>query len=79
MRPRLSPLGRVLLSGAVLALASGTAVLTLTAGTTGTAIGQTLLGIAGVGVVSLMFLLVGESEDRERDRERERARRRGRR
>ena len=46
------------------ALVAGIVVLTLAHGILATAIGICLLGAAGVALVALVFLLVGESEDR---------------
>lgn len=46
------------------ALLTGVLVLVLAHGTIALAIGIFLLGVGGVAFVSLVFLLVGESEDR---------------
>jgi hypothetical protein len=46
------------------ALLAGALVLALTHGAIASAIGIFLLGVSGVALVSLAFLLVGESEDR---------------
>ncbi|HTA14512.1 MAG TPA: hypothetical protein VK781_06605 [Solirubrobacteraceae bacterium] len=46
------------------ALLAGLLVLVLAGGTIASAIGICLLGVGGVALVSLVFLLVGESEDR---------------
>ena len=59
-RAILSPRSSLLAAGIVLA-AAGTSVLV-------TAIGWALFGVALVILVSLAFLLVGESEDRDRAR-----------
>ncbi len=46
------------------ALVAGTLVLSLAHGTVSSAIGIFLLGLCGIAFVALVFLLVGESEDR---------------
>jgi hypothetical protein len=46
------------------ALIAGVLVLALAHGTIAFAVGIFLLGVSGVAFVSLVFLLVGESEDR---------------
>lgn len=46
------------------ALVAGVLVLVLTHGTVASTIGICLLGVCGIAFVTLMFLLVGESEDR---------------
>lgn len=56
---RIAVLALVLFAAGVVALLATDAVLV-------TAVGWALVGIAGVLVVSLAFLLVGESEDRDR-------------
>jgi hypothetical protein len=57
--PRILTVGVLLLvGGTVLGLVAGPILLS--------AIGWGLFGIGGVVLVSLMFLLVGESEDRDR-------------
>lgn len=66
MLAKLSPTGRHMLIAAALLAVAGIAVLALADGTTAGFLATVLLGIAGVLVVSLAFLLVGESEDRER-------------
>ena len=50
----------------VILAAAGTAV-AAAGGTLGEAVGLGLVGVAVVGAVSLAFLAVGRSEDRERD------------
>jgi hypothetical protein len=65
----ISATGRLLLLGAIAALIAGAAVLVGTSAATGDAIAAVLFGVAGVLLVSLVFLAVGESEDRERERE----------
>jgi hypothetical protein len=52
------------------ALLAGVLVLVLAHGTIAFAIGTGLLGVCGVAFVALVFLLVGESEDRHYRRER---------
>jgi hypothetical protein len=47
-------------------LAAGVALLVATDAIVANAIGWALVGIAGVLLVSLAFLLVGQSEDRDR-------------
>ena len=50
----------------VLALVAGVLLLALGEGTLATTVGAGLLGLAGIAFVALVFLLVGESEDRDR-------------
>jgi len=47
------------------ALLAGILVLSLAHGTVATVIGICLLGLGGIAFVALVFLLVGESEDRD--------------
>jgi hypothetical protein len=51
----------------LVALAAVGIVVAIVGGTTGEAIGLGLVGVAAVGALSLAFLAVGRSEDRERD------------
>src|SRR3954468_6783849 len=50
------------------ALLAGVALLALTDDTTGAVIGACLLGLCGVAWISLVFLLIGEGEERHRRR-----------
>jgi hypothetical protein len=50
----------------VLALVAGVVLLVAGEGTLASTVGAALLGLAGVAFVALVFLLVGESEDRDR-------------
>jgi len=50
----------------VLALAAGVVLLVAGEGTLASVAGAALLGLAGIAFVALVFLLVGESEDRDR-------------
>jgi uncharacterized membrane protein YuzA (DUF378 family) len=50
----------------VLALAAGVVLLVVGEGTLASTVGAALLGLAGIAFVALVFLLVGESEDRDR-------------
>ena len=50
---------------------AGLLVVVLVGGTYGVALGFGLTGIAAVGGMSLAFLAVGESEDREREERQE--------
>lgn len=61
MSAGLTVLALALLVAGVVVLLAGDAVLA-------TAIGWALIGVAGVLAVSLAFLLVGQSEDRDRTR-----------
>jgi hypothetical protein len=45
---------------------AGVLLLALGEGTLATTVGAGLLGLAGIAFVALVFLLVGESEDRDR-------------
>jgi hypothetical protein len=73
VRPRAS--GRSPLTGAdrlvvavgSLCLIAGVIVLAIGAGFAASIVGVGLLGLAGIAFVSLAFLLVGESEDRDYD------------
>jgi hypothetical protein len=58
---------RVTVAVGALALVGGVLVLALTSGFGAMIAGIALLGLAGVAFVSLAFLLVGESEDRDRE------------
>jgi hypothetical protein len=51
---------------------AGVVVTIVVGDTVGDAIGIALVGLAGVGAVSLVFLWVGRTEDRERGRTRRR-------
>jgi hypothetical protein len=66
MTSQLSGTGRALACAATVLALAGFVVLLATDGTAGNTAATILLGVAGVLVVSLAFLLVGESEDRER-------------
>ncbi|HEV2923334.1 MAG TPA: hypothetical protein VGW98_04810 [Solirubrobacteraceae bacterium] len=50
----------------ILALVAGTVVLVAGEGTLASTVGAALLGLGGIAFVALVFLLVGESEDRDR-------------
>jgi hypothetical protein len=62
-----STYGRVIVCLGVLATVAGVVVLTQ-AGIAAVVVGTGLLGLAGIAFVALLFLLVGESEDRDRKR-----------
>jgi hypothetical protein len=51
----------------LVALAAVGIVIAIVGDTTGEAVGLGLVGVAAVGALSLAFLAVGRSEDRERD------------
>lgn len=59
---------RTLLAAAALALIAGVLVLALAGGIVATVIAIALIGLAGIALVALVFLLVGESEDEDRRR-----------
>jgi hypothetical protein len=61
---RLTSADRLAISVGCVALVAGILVLALVHGIVASAIGICLLGICGIAFVALMFLLVGESEDR---------------
>jgi NADH:ubiquinone oxidoreductase subunit 5 (subunit L)/multisubunit Na+/H+ antiporter MnhA subunit len=67
LNPRLLPHPR-LFGGALALLVAGIVLLALASTVVLEAIGWALVGVAGVALVSLAFLLVGESEDRDRAR-----------
>jgi hypothetical protein len=56
---------RVAISVGLLASILGGALLAVVPGFTALLVGVGLLGLAGIAFVALVFLLVGESEDRE--------------
>ena len=61
------PSGNVLiLGGAILSLVAGVVVLAALAGVAATVAGIVLLGLGGIALVSLVFLVVGQGEDRDR-------------
>lgn len=49
----------------VICLLTGALVLAIAPGFTASVVGIGLLGLAGIAFVALVFLLVGESEDRD--------------
>jgi hypothetical protein len=63
----LSTTGRVLVAAGVVAAVAG-AGLEIIGGTINAIVGAGLLGLTGIAFVALVFLLVGESEDRDRTR-----------
>jgi predicted MFS family arabinose efflux permease len=72
--------GRVLsFGGAIAAMVAGAIAGAIVGGITGEAVGIAFVSVGAIAVVSLIFLEVGLSEDREREREAREARRAGRR
>lgn len=61
---RLTPADRTAIGVGCAALVAGILVLSLGHGTVPSVIGICLLGLCGVALVALIFLLVGESEER---------------
>jgi hypothetical protein len=61
---RLTSAGRTAVGVGCAALVAGILVLSLAHGIVSLAIGIFLLGLCGIAFVALVFLLVGESEDR---------------
>jgi hypothetical protein len=66
-RPQLTGADGLLIAAGTLCLIAGLLVLLVGAGFAASIVGAGLLGLAGIAFVSLAFLLVGESEDRERE------------
>jgi len=63
------PRGNLLiLGGGILSLLAGTVVLAALSGLAATIAGIVLIGLGGIALVSLVFLLVGQGEDRDRMR-----------
>jgi hypothetical protein len=60
---------RALIGAAALTLVAGIVVIALAGDTVATVIGIGLLGLAALALVSLVFLLVGQSEERDRRRD----------
>jgi hypothetical protein len=58
----------IILCGALLALIAGVALLIAGGGVAVTVAGILLIGLAGIALVSLVFLIVGQGEDRDRMR-----------
>jgi uncharacterized membrane protein YkgB len=67
-RAEVPPENRIAIAIGALALIAGIAVLAAASGTGAAIAGAMLLGIAGIAFVSLVFLIVGQSEDRDRRR-----------
>ncbi len=59
---------RALIALGAITLLAGAILLALAGGTVVMVIGVALLGLAGIAFVSLAFLLVGQSEERDRQR-----------
>jgi threonine dehydrogenase-like Zn-dependent dehydrogenase len=59
---------RALIAFAVIALVGGAIALALADGTVVMVIGAGLIGLAAIALVSLAFLLIGQSEERDRRR-----------
>ena len=64
-RSPLTGADRLVLAAGALCLIAGVLVLIVADGFVASIIGAGLLGLAGIAFVSLAFLLVGESEDRD--------------
>ncbi len=58
----------IILGLALLALLGGIVLLVAAPGVAGTVAGIVLVGLAGIALVSLAFLVVGQGEDRDRMR-----------
>jgi hypothetical protein len=59
---------RVIIGAAIVALVAGGVLLAAFDTVATIVVGAMLVGVAGVALVSLAFLVVGESEDRDRER-----------
>jgi MFS family permease len=59
---------RALIAFAAIALVGGAIVLALADSTVAMVIGAGLIGLAAIALVSLAFLLIGQSEERDRRR-----------
>jgi uncharacterized membrane protein YkgB len=62
---RLTTEDKIAICVGAIALIAGILVLALASGTLATYVGGGLFGVAGIDIVSLAFLLIGESEDRD--------------
>jgi hypothetical protein len=61
------PRGNMLiLAGGLLSLVAGVVVLVAAGGVAATVVGIVLVGLGGIALVSLVFLVVGQGEDRDR-------------
>jgi len=58
----------IILCAALLALVAGIALLIAGGGVAVTVTGILLIGLAGIALVSLVFLIIGQGEDRDRMR-----------
>lgn len=68
-RRGMRPENRVTIAIGIVTLVAGIAVLAIGGGDTGATIAAAmLLGVAGIAAVSLIFLLVGQSEEDDRER-----------
>ena len=68
-RPAMPPENRFAIAAGAVALVAGIVVLAIGGGGTGATIAAAmLLGIAGIAFVSLVFLIVGQSEESDRRR-----------
>jgi hypothetical protein len=63
-----SRLNASVIAFALLALAGGIALLIASEGVAATVAGIVLIGLAGIALVSLSFLVIGQGEDRDRAR-----------
>jgi len=66
--PSMSTTGRVIICLGLLAAVAGAVVVLTLGGITAVVAGSVLLGLAAIAFVALIFLVVGESEDRDRTR-----------
>jgi hypothetical protein len=64
-RNTLTAADKTAISVSVAAAVAGIALMVLSSGSVALVIGACLVGVAGIAVVALVFLLVGESEDRD--------------
>ena len=67
-RAPMPPENRFAIGAGVLALIAGVVVLAVASGTGATIAAAMLFGIAGIAFVSLVFLIVGQSEESDRRR-----------
>jgi formate hydrogenlyase subunit 3/multisubunit Na+/H+ antiporter MnhD subunit len=59
---------RYVLAGGIVCVIAGVVVLALGGGIAATIAGAMLLGVAGIAFVSLLFLIIGHSEEDDRTR-----------